>query len=185
VSGVAEDAGNRHAAASRLARWNPFPLSRLRAALAALAGSITILLLFSEQREDAWIAATWIEAEASIVEALPGPPMQRRGTSYTVTLLADLPDGRQVLGTSIRPMFEEFIPRRSAREPAQRIPPRQGDRIVVFVDPDPPARMLPRREMRHDRPFFIVQNLGVVVVATLILYELFRGRLPRLGMRRP
>ena len=127
------------------------PRTRQEAALGA-ALSFVLLILAAYVTKDVWrdstIALTWPRANATVSgDPQPGPRVNKRGYPYELTLRVTLPDGREVTGYTLKPVFSSFTP--SSPPPGGHIKaqPHSGDRLPVHIDPNAPERMMPREAL--------------------------------------
>lgn len=94
------------------------------------------------------IVLTWPRVEATVLgEPQPGPRVHKRGYPYDLTLRATLPDGREVTGHTLKPVFSPFTPTNPPPSGHLKAQPRPGDRLPVYVDPGAPERMMPREAL--------------------------------------
>jgi hypothetical protein len=130
------------------ARWPALePRGAILLALAAAAGVIIVL---SADAQDLLIRWHWIRAEATIAtEPLRGATPQQRGYPYAATFQFVLPDGQAILASSLKPLFAEPPP---GPPSLTRVPPRRGDRLMVYVNPWQVDNAVPEREMLRGPP---------------------------------
>lgn len=160
--------------------WNSFarkPPTRLEAGFGVAVCSVVLVALAPTTLHDVWVSLFWPRAEAVVVgEPERGPPEQKRGHAYGVKLLTTLPDGRSIIGSSLKPLFDEVVPPRPPNDEARRVPPRVGDRLTIPFDPARPERMVPHRELTSAFGLPILVQLLFLGAGGRAFYYLFRKR---------
>ena len=139
------------------------------------------MALLSETLSDAWVSLIWPSAEATIIEEpRRGPPRDKRGHAYSVTMLVQLPDGRAVTGPSLKPLFDEIVPLDALGQRVRREAPQAGDRLRVRFKVSQPERMIPERELLRGLGFALFVHCTVFGVLCRLFYTFLRGEKPRL-----
>ena len=126
-----------------------------------------IVGFFSQAVHDAWIKITWPQATATIVGPWQEVANDRSGRRFDAPLLATRPDGRTVIGQPIRAF-------------PIALPPALGHELPVRLKPSDPSRMMVEGSMVQN---FLVQaavNLLIFAVMAHLLFQFFRGNVPRL-----
>jgi hypothetical protein len=155
---------------SFLHAWNPFsrrPLAVWLSAFLACLVPVMIVGFFSQAVHDAWIKITWPQATATVVGPWQEVANDRSGRRFDASLLATRPDGKTAMGQPIRP-----FPLAS--------PPALGHELPVRLKPSDPSRMMVESSMVQN---FLVQaavNLLIFAVMAHLLFQFFRGNVPRL-----
>lgn len=137
--------------------------------------SVVLIAFVPNMLHDAWVSLFWPRAEAIVFdEPQRGAPEQKRGHAYKVTLRATLPDGRTLVGSSLKPLFEEIVPLPSGEY--RRVPPQIGDRLSVHFDPAKPERMVPHRELARAFGIPVLLQLLAFGVGCVAVFRVFRKR---------
>lgn len=155
---------------SSLHAWNPFsrrPLAVWLSAFLVCLVPVKIVGFFSQAVHDAWIKTTWPQATATIVGPWQEVANDRSGRRFDAPLLATRPDGKTVIGQPIRAF-------------PIALPPALGHELPVRLKPSDPSRMMVEGSMVQN---FLVQaavNLLIFAVMAHLLFQFFRGNVPRL-----
>lgn len=155
------------------ARWPA--LEPRRAVLLALAAASGVIIVLSEDAQNLLVRWHWTRVDATIAtEPVRGATPQKREYPYAATFQVILPDGQTILASSVKPLFAEPPP---GPPSLARIPPRQGDRLVVYVDPWRVDRAVPEREMRRGpSATSIVVHLLVFAALWGAMFRILSGR---------
>lgn len=155
---------------SSLHAWNPFsrrPLTVWLSAFLACLVPVMIVGFFSQAVHDGWIKITWPQATATAVGPWQEVANDRSGRRFDAPLLATLTDGKTVIGQPIRAF-------------PMALPPALGQELGVRLKPSDPSRMMVEGSMVQN---FLVQaavNLLIFAVMAHLLFQFFRGNVPRL-----
>jgi hypothetical protein len=155
---------------SFLHAWNPFsrrPLAvRLSAFLACLV-PVMIVGFFSQAVHDAWIKITWPQATATVVGPWQEVANDRSGRRFDAPLLVTLKDGKTVIGQPIRAF-------------PMALQPALGQELGVRLKPSDPSRMMVESSMVQNFLLHAAVNLLIVAAMVHLLFQFFRGCMPRL-----
>ena len=116
------------------------PLLAFRAAVYALGGALLSFVALGSARNvaaDFGVTSTWRPAEARILQVRAAGLGGRGEYLFHLRLEADVAGGSPAQGFTLRPVAVG----KSWSAPLQ--PPIEGDRLLVYLDPTTPGRMMP------------------------------------------
>ena len=155
---------------SSLHAWNPLsrrPLAVWLSAFLACLVPVMIVGFFSQAVHDAWIKITWPQDTATVVGPWQEVANDRSGRRFDAPLLATRPDGRTVIGQPIRAF-------------PIALPPALGHELPVRLKPSDPSRMMVEGSMVQNFLVKAAVNLLIFAVMAHLLFQFFRGNVPRL-----